>query len=194
MSFYNFFENPKIYNLITTIFSFDNKRLKKYLPELLKVKDSDYLLDIGCGTGKYAIFSCNYVGIDPNEDYINYAKEHHLGTFLKMDGTDLKFADNTFDFVINISTMHHVSDEIVDKMINAMKRVCKKDGFIYVVDAVYPRKINFLGYLLFKLDRGRYQRTFEELKNFLSKYNFEVITDNIGKTFPYQWAVFSYKK
>lgn len=192
MWLHNFFENPRIYNLVTTIFSFNNKRLKKYLPELLKVKDSDYLLDIGCGTGKYAIFSCRYIGIDPNKDYIDYAKKHHLGTFLKMDGTDLKFPDQTFDFVINISTLHHVSDETTIKMIDAMKRVCKKDGYIYIVDVVYPK--NLLGYLLFKFDRGRYRRRFEELKNLLSRYNFEAVTDDVGKTFPYQWAVFSYKK
>lgn len=194
MLLYKFFENPKIYNLITTIFSFNNKRLKKYLPKLLNVKNNDYLLDVGCGTGKYAIFSCKYVGIDPNEDYINYAKKNYAGTFLKMDGVNLKFPDHTFDFVINISALHHVADNIVEKMIFEMKRVCKKNGLIFIVDAVYPKKINFLGYLLFKFDRGRHRRTFEELRGLLSKNSFKLIADNIGKTFPYRWSVFSHRK
>lgn len=192
MSFYKFFENPKVYNFITTVFSFNNKRLRRYLPELIKVNKDTHLLDVGCGTGKYAIFSCRYIGIDPNKDYIDYAKKHHQGTFLEMDGTDLKFSDNTFDFVINISILHHVSDETTIKMIDEMRRACKKDGYIYVIDAVYPK--NLLGYLLFRFDRGHYRRTFEELKNLLLNYDFRVITDDVGKTFPYQWAVFSYKK
>jgi len=194
MGLYKFFENPRIYNLITKIISFNNKRLKQYLSELIKAKEDDYLLDVGCGTGKYAIFSCKYFGIDLNKDYINYAKKHHQGTFLEMDGTDLKFSDNTFEFVINVSTLHHVSDETTTKMVDEMKRMCKKDGYIYVIEVVYPKKINLLGYFLFKFDRGRYRRRFEELRNLLSKYNFEVITDNVGKTFPYRWVVFSYKK
>lgn len=192
MWLHKFFENPRIYNLITNIFSFNNQRLKKYLPELIKIKSSDCILDVGCGTGKYAIFPCKYFGIDSNEDYINYAKKNHKGTFLKMDGRDLKFPDNTFDIVINISTMHHISNEIAEKMIREMKRVCKKNGYVYIVDAVYPK--NLLGYILFKLDRGHYRRKFKELKNLVLKDNFQVVTDNIGKTFPYQWSVFSYKK
>ena len=159
---------------------------------MIKVKSSDCILDVGCGTGKYAIFSCKYFGIDSNEDYINYAKKYHQGTFLKMDGTDLKFSDNTFDFVVNISTLHHVSDNVTKKMIVEMKRVCKKDGYIYIVDAVYPK--NLLGYILFKLDRGRYRRKFKELKNLVLKDNFQVKIDDIGKTFPYQWSVFSFRK
>lgn len=192
MGFYRLFENPRVYNLITKIFSFNNNRLKEYLPELIKVKSSDSILDVGCGTGRYAVFSCKYFGIDSNEDYINYAKKHHQGTFLKMDGTDLEFPDNTFDFVVNISTLHHVSDEVTRKIVAEMKRVCKKNGYIYIIDAVYPK--NLLGNILFKLDRGRYRRKFEELKVLLSEYNFEVIIDNVGKTFPYQWSVFSFRK
>lgn len=192
MGFYRVFENPKVYNLVTKIISFNNQGLKKYLPKLIKVDKSDCILDVGCGTGKYAIFPCKYFGIDPNEDYINYAKEHHQGTFLKMDGMDLKFSDNTFDFVVNISTLHHISDDATKRMVVEMKRVCKKGGCVYIIDAVYPK--NLLGYILFKLDRGHYRRKFKELKNLVLKDNFQVKTDDIGKTFPYQWSVFSYKK
>ena len=186
------FENSRIYNLATTIFSFNNKRIRRYLPGLIKVKPTDSLLDVGCGTGKYDIFSCKYTGIDPNRDYINYAKKHHKGTYIEMDGIDLKFPDNTFDFVTNISTLHHVPDNITEKMIVEMKRVCKKGGQVFIVDIVYPR--NFLGYLFFKLDRGNYQKTFEELENFLSKHDFKTVTSDVGKTMHYRWCAFSYKK
>lgn len=192
--FYKILENPKIFDLSTKVFSFNNKRIEKYLPELIKVKPDDLILDVGCGTGRYAVFPCKYFGVDPSDDYINYAKENHRGIFLKMDGTDLKFPDNMFDFVINVSVLHHVSDGLVQKMITEMKRVCKKDGQIFTIEAVYGNKINFLWYLAFKLDRGKNQRTFGQLENLLSKHNFKVITDNLGKTFISRWAVFSYKK
>ena len=51
MGFYRVFENPKVYNLVTKIISFNNQGLKKYLPKLIKVDKSDCILDVGCGTG-----------------------------------------------------------------------------------------------------------------------------------------------
>ena len=192
MKFYDLLEKPQFYDLNRKIFSFNNKTLLGYVDRLVNAKKGDKILDVGCGIGRYAIFPCEYIGIDPNEDYINYAKKHHQGTFLKMDGADLKFPDNTFDFVVNISTLHHVSDDVTRRMIIEMKRVCKKNGYIYIVDIVYPK--NLLGYIFFKLDRGNFQKKFKELKNLLLKDNFQVVTGDIGKTFPYQWSVFSYKK
>lgn len=191
MWLYKFLEKPTVYNLWVKISSFDHRGVAGYLQKLIKVKPSDCILDVGCGTGKYAIFPCDYVGIDSNEDYINYAKKNHQGTFLKMNGADLKFPDKSFNYVFNISTLHHVSDDTVKKMIIGMKKACKKNGRIIVLDAVYPK--NPLGYMLFKLDRGRYRRTFEELKKLLFKFDFELVSSRIEKTFPYRWVVFSYE-
>ena len=193
--FYKAFENPKIYNFIANSGVLFNKRVKKYLPELIKVKPGGRILDVGCGTGRYAdVFPCKYFGVDPSEDYIKYAKNHHQGNFLKMNGADLKFPDNTFDFVINISVLHHMPDSLVERTIAEMKRVCKKNGQIFIIDVVYPKKINFLGYLLLKFDRGKCQRTFGELENLLSRHCFRVVADDLGKTFPCRWSVFSYIK
>lgn len=191
---YKLLENPKIFDLSAKVLSFNNKRIDKYLPELVKPQSASRILDVGCGTGRYAdAFHCEYFGVDPNEEYIKYAKSHHQGNFSIMDGEDLEFPDNTFDFVLNISVLHHLPDNLVVKMIAGMKRVCKKGGKIFVIEAVYPRKINLWGYLAFKFDRGRHQRTFEQLRDFLCKYGFEVITDDLGKAFTGRWAVFSYK-
>jgi len=195
MNFYKFLENPKIYNFIEKTLSLGNKSCLNCLGGLIKPKEDNLLLDVGCGTGKYAkLFSKNYYGVDINEDYINYAKGNYNGNFDTMDATDLRFSDNTFDFIFNVSLFHHLSDESIKTAINEMKRVCKNNGKILIIDAVFPSKKNFLGYLLFKLDRGKHTRKLKDLNNLLSRYNLKLIQDNIKGSFPYRFAVFMYQK
>ena len=191
--YYNLLENPRVYNWNMKIASFNNKTLLGYIDRLIDAQNEDRILDVGCGTGKFAIFKKGYyLGVDSNEKYIDYAGKHYKKEFLIMDATDMNLEDESFNKVFCMSSLHHVSDKDAERMLQEMERVCKKNGYIYIIDAVYPK--NFLGHLLFKFDRGRYQRTFEELKNLLLKYNFNIITDNVGKTYPYQWAIFSYIK
>ena len=194
MKFYEIFENPRIYDLNAKIFSFNNKKLRHYLPELISLKENEKILDVGCGTGRYAIFGENYIGVDSSQSYIDYAKANCQGKFFLMDGADLKFPDNSFAVVINISVLHHIPNELCDKIINEMIRVCRPGGKVYITDIVYSSKLNILGNLLFRLDRGNYQRSFKNLADLIYQHKFELISDDIGGTFPYRWAIFCYKK
>ncbi|MFH1997675.1 MAG: class I SAM-dependent methyltransferase [Patescibacteria group bacterium] len=195
MNLYKFLEKPKIYNFFEKILSLGNKSCKKCLLELIKSKDTDLLLDVGCGTGKYAeSLPGEYYGIDVNKDYIDYAKKNYKGNFSVMDATDLRFSDNKFNSVFIISILHHMSDEDVVAALSEMERVCKKNGRIVIVEAVYPSKLNFIGYVLFKLDRGKYTRTMGCLRNLLEKKSFNLLYDNIRGSFPYKFGVFIYQK
>lgn len=195
MSLYNFLERPAIYNIIGKILSFGNESVRDYLLSTINLSANSTILDVGCGTGRYAeIFAGKFFGIDSNKEYIDYAKKHHQGNFSVMDATDLKFSDNTFNLVFNVGVFHHLSDQQVKKTLNEMKRVTKKDGQILIIDAVFPEKITSLGYWLFKFDRGRYTRTLRQLKNLLTGDGFKLVQDNIKGSFPYRLAVFSWQK
>ncbi|MFH1226165.1 MAG: class I SAM-dependent methyltransferase [bacterium] len=193
MKFYELLEKPQVYNWNMKIFSLNNKTLLGCLDRLIDAQEGDRILDVGCGTGKYAIFKKGYyLGIDPNGEYIDYAQKNHAGEFLVMDARNIALADNSFNKVFCLSTFHHIADEDTEKIIQEMKRICQPGGYVYAIDAVYPR--NLLGDLLFKLDRGRYQKSFRQLNDFLSRRGFKVVTEKVKKTFPYRWAVFSYQK
>ena len=75
-----------------------------------------------------------------------------------------------------------------------MKRVCQNGGAVYVIDNVFPRKINFIGYLLFKLDRGAYQRNFETLDKMLASQGFKAVDAKLKNSYPYRYAIFEYTK
>lgn len=51
---------------------------------------------------------------------------------LEMDGHDLKFEDNSFDTVVDTFGLCSYNDPI--KVLHEMKRVCKKDGKIILIE------------------------------------------------------------
>jgi len=105
---------------------------KKYLQKNIK-KDSS-VLEIGCGDGR----SLNYivdladkiVGIDIDEKAINDAKSKLDGIdFEVADGKNLPFKDNSFDYIICMTTPANFGDD-KDKFYFEMKRVVKESGEI----------------------------------------------------------------
>ena len=95
------------------------------------------VLDIACGSG----FGSNYlaqlgyvvVGADLSEDTItdcNNKFKHSNLSFKVLDGTNIQYADESFDVVISFETIEHTTE--YQKMLNEFKRVVKKNGLIII--------------------------------------------------------------
>ena len=110
-------------------------------------------------------FKCSYTGVDINTGFIESARRHYPGTeFDVMSGTGLDFADEEFDQVVTIATLHHIDDAGVVDTLREARRVCRNGGKVHIIEAIYPLKpYKIFNYLVFALDRGRHQRTFEQL-------------------------------
>lgn len=196
---HSFLEHPKIYNIsqkFLALLNLNRDSIGGFLRSEIRLNPGEKILDVGCGTGRYAkIFSGNqYFGVDNNPQYIEYAKSKNGGIFGVMDAAKLNFPDESFDYVISIQVFHHLSDEEVRKTVKEMQRVLKGDGKIYITDAVTPSVTNFVGYSLFKLDRGKHTRKLSELNKLLAKHNFSLYKENLKGSFPYQVSVFYYQK
>ena len=103
--------------------------------------ESDNVLEIGIGTGSSLQFypkETKVVGIDISPDMLKVAKKRivkdkiHNKHILLMNGERLSFPDNTFDkvvgmYVVSVTQNHQV-------LVEEMKRVCKNDGDIYIVN------------------------------------------------------------
>jgi len=77
----------------------------------------DSLLDVGCGTGWFtrraAADDLIATGLDPNPDWLDYAREHS-NPVLRWVGGDaraLPFADASFDHVLSIAALCFIDDE-----------------------------------------------------------------------------------
>jgi len=116
---------PRIRNAITT----------------MDIRPGELVLDVGVGTGlSFSVFpkDCKVVGIDLSREMLKKAKkkidENRLENInvLSMDAMSIGFADNTFDKVF----LSHVVTVVPDpyRMMQEVKRVCKKDGVVVVVN------------------------------------------------------------
>jgi ubiquinone/menaquinone biosynthesis C-methylase UbiE len=125
------------------------------------IKSTDFLLDVGCGTGISTIYwGCRAAGIDPSEGLLSKA-DKTKAEFIKASAEDIPFKDNTFDWVIAITSIHNFDN--IDKSLDEMRRVGKKDFVITVLKKSQKRE-----YMINKIkDFFKVNKEFEEDKDII---------------------------
>lgn len=107
----------------------------------MNIMPGEKVLEVGVGTGLalplYPSY-CKVVGIDLSMDMLKKAKEKMQNLdiknsyLLQMDAHNLAFPDNSFDYVMAAFVVTVVPDPV--KVIMEMKRVCKKNGKIIIIN------------------------------------------------------------
>jgi len=97
-----------------------------------------YVLDIGCGTGKYLKFlqagGFKTDGIDSSETAVEMTKKT-LGdssTILCANMFEFGIPKNKYDLIISISTIHHGAKEQVQNLINRIYEAIVENGKIFI--------------------------------------------------------------
>lgn len=147
--------------------------VRKIINEELSLKKGIKILDIGSGTGTLSpIFAnCDYVGIDINEQLVNFSKKIHPFLFKTMDAQKLDFPGNSFDMVLISGVIHHLNDSQSGQVLEGIKRILRKKGQVLIIEAIPPLgKYNFPGHLLRSLDEGHNIRRLDEYKNIFKKF------------------------
>lgn len=117
-------------------------RNRKIIP-LISLFQHDKILDTSCGDGNFlkTLYknnnekSCEYYGIDFDAEIIEKAKKSfEFGNFSVSGNDSLEYGGEIFDCVISTMTLHHMSD--VKKSLLEMRRVCKQEGRIVLVDSI----------------------------------------------------------
>ena len=114
---------------------------QKKLVSMMGCTPTDKVLEIGIGTGtsyKYYPMETEVTGIDISPDMLEKAKKNIRKHSLKnknvimMNGEQLKFEDNSFDKVVGMYVVSVTQNP--NLLIKEMKRVCKPNGDIYLVN------------------------------------------------------------
>lgn len=157
-------EIPIFYKLLqATLAGAGHSVIKKFLVKKVP-KSAKKILDQGCGTGEYSLlFGQRYTGVDLDKNYIAHAKNKYPGTFMVGNAAKMLIKSNSFDVTFAVGLHHHLTDQQAKKAILESLRVTKKGGKVIIVDAMLPKnRLNILGLLFRKMDRGGHVRKMEE--------------------------------
>ncbi|MBI1227680.1 MAG: methyltransferase domain-containing protein [Bacteroidetes bacterium] len=116
----------------------------RQLAILGKISSKDVVLDAGCGVGGSSIFlaknyGCQVTGITLSERQVKTATRFsnqnsvgHLANFERMDYTQTRFPDHSFDVVWAVESMQTATDKSL--FFKEMHRVLKPGGRLLVAD------------------------------------------------------------
>jgi SAM-dependent methyltransferase len=132
--------------------------------EFLKITPGQRVLDIGCGPAEILAYlpkNIDYHGFDAEQNYIEAARARYgdRGSFAVRAVTPDAVNDiGTFDVVISLAVLHHLTDAEADTLFASAARVLRPGGRLVTLDCAYEKDQNPIARLLAALDRGKYVR------------------------------------
>jgi SAM-dependent methyltransferase len=132
--------------------------------EFLRIAPGQRVLDIGCGPAEILAYLPNnidYHGFDAEPNYIATARARHgnRGSFaVRAVSPDAVDDIGTFDVVMSLAVLHHLTDEEADTLFASAAKVLRPGGRVITLDCAYVKGQNPIARMLAALDRGKYVR------------------------------------
>ncbi len=177
-------DNEKIknrYNRVSKVYDLLEKPMEsmtsnKWRDKLIAAIEGKKVLEVGVGTGKnlaYYPSQLDITAIDFSKNMLEKAKAKVKNNknikLIEMDAQDMDFDDNTFDTILTSCVFCSVPDPV--KGLKEIRRVCKKDGKIIMLEHMRSNKklvgklmdaVNFIPLNIWGANINR--RTIENLK------------------------------
>jgi ubiquinone/menaquinone biosynthesis C-methylase UbiE len=124
------------------------------------------VVDVGGGTGIWRRLwpaGCRYVCLDTEMPKLKgFRSKVPSGLAVLSDATRMCIATESADVVTCVAVAHHLTDAMLDQIFEEAQRVLRVGGRLILLDPVLNREL-LMGRILWRLDRGSYPRTAEEL-------------------------------
>lgn len=136
-----------LYDPLTKVMGVD--RVRKALLEQAQLQPSHRVLDIGCGTGTFAVLlkrsnpQVDVIALDPDPDALDRArgKASRAGCSIRFDqgmAGALPYPDGAFDRVFSSFVFHHLLGDEKAKLLREVHRVLAPAGRFQMVDFAGP--------------------------------------------------------
>ncbi|MEQ6122360.1 class I SAM-dependent methyltransferase [Reichenbachiella sp. MALMAid0571] len=166
------------YSLFSDLIS-DKSKTASLMEQLCQINSKSRILDIGCGPGSFVKYLPKtvdgYLGIDMNENYIEYANDKWSNredvNFIQGTVGELDIRDfDKYDVVVAKALVHHLSDEHAKQLFSFAAQVLNQGGIFVTYDNVFIENQHWFAKWLIKNDRGKYVRTQEEYTKLVALY------------------------
>ncbi len=141
------------------------------------------ILDVGCAKGfmlhdfKEIMIASEVAGVDVSQYAIEHCVESVRPTLQVANARDLPYADDTFDLVISINTVHNLQLEECKQSLREIERVSRAHSFI-VVDAWF--------------DEAQHERMLQwnlTALTYMHARDWEALFAEVGYTGDYYWFI-----
>lgn len=157
--------HPWVYDRIQTLAG-NNRILERLSQEIAPLKPK-VVVDIGGGTGAVRNLlpaDCLYICLDLEMPKLRgFRSKVPGGLAVLADATSMPIADGIVDMVICKFVAHHLTDCMLEQALDECRRVLRAGGHMILLDPVLNRR-RLAGKILWRLDRGSYPRTEDELR------------------------------
>lgn len=187
-------EIKKAYKNLSPIYglfeNFFERKLRKKALDMLDIKKTDKVLEIGCATG-YGLLDISkktnkVYGIDLTPEMVKKSKKRNKTAIVSEgNATKLKFKNNSFNKVYISNVLEILSEKEKVKALKEIKRVLKKNGKICIVDTEDSNSIKIKFYKFLHKLFPNYTSTPINIKETLKDFkNVKTDSENIFGIFP----------
>lgn len=154
----------------------------KQIMHTLNPKETDSILDLGCGVGDYTKalgeYTKHVIGIDLSVSEAE--KKYPTINFRAHDlNTPLPFEDDSFDMLVSINLIEHLQDE--KRFLNECIRVLKPGGKIAITTA----NLDFILHDYFYDKTHVHEWTLSQFKTIMEQYFETIVVEKSSSMFNY---------
>ncbi len=131
----------QVYDVLNMVIPY--QELLDTIVKELDIKEGDFILDAGCGTGNLASKMSNkgakVIGIDYSKEALEIAKNKKIKNFelIQHDLTKkLPFPDNHFDKIVSNNVIYSLPEEIRPQVFKEFRRVLERGGKIIISNPI----------------------------------------------------------
>lgn len=151
---------PQVYHSLVRQKWFTEKYIHHKLKEVFEFKNKS-VLDFGSGTGaNCTLFSPDtYMGVEPDHKRVLFSKKQYPDyVFHVLQENSLPAEDNSLDYILIISVLHHISCADIRQYMNEFVRVLKPDGKVIAIEPCVDKHKPLCNLMMNWLDRGKFIR------------------------------------